>query len=120
MYTGDAKPLNGYHRQQIRDPHPLPPHFQGFVEHEGKGRGEHTCSLLEKYTMKPWASGGDIGSIPLDTYREGAHKWRKKLNRISSKPRGTRTMRQSEKGERMRVPSQPWTRRGDTTPPPTL
>jgi hypothetical protein len=42
------------------------PHFQSFVEHEGKGRGEHTCSLPEKYTTKTWASGGDICSIPLD------------------------------------------------------
>jgi hypothetical protein len=42
------------------------PHFQGFVEQEGKGRGGHTCSLLEKDTTKTWASGDDIGSIPLD------------------------------------------------------
>jgi hypothetical protein len=41
-------------------------HFQGFVEHEEKGRGRHTCSLPEKDTTKTWASGGDIGSIPLD------------------------------------------------------
>jgi hypothetical protein len=41
-------------------------HFQGFVEHEGKGRDRHTCSLPEKDTTKTWASGGDIGSIPLD------------------------------------------------------
>jgi hypothetical protein len=100
------------------------PHFQGFIEHEGKGRegkgrGRHTCSLPEKDTTKTWASGGDIGSIPLDTYRERARKRRKKLSRSSFKPRGTRTRCQSEKGERMRVPSQPWTRRGDTTPPPT-
>jgi hypothetical protein len=27
-------------------------HFQGFVEHEGKGRGSHTCSLMEKDTTK--------------------------------------------------------------------
>jgi hypothetical protein len=51
------------------------------------------------------ASGGDIGSIPLDTYRERSHKRRKKPSRSSSKPRGTRTRRQYEKGERMRVPS---------------
>jgi hypothetical protein len=37
------------------------PHFQGFVEQEGKGRGGHTCSLPEKDTTKTWASGGDIG-----------------------------------------------------------
>jgi hypothetical protein len=55
-----------YHRQQIRDPNLSPPHFQGFVEHEGKVRGRHTCSLPEKDTMKTWTSGGDIGSIPLD------------------------------------------------------
>ena len=47
-------------------PIPRLPHIQGFVEQEGKGRGGHTCSLLEKDTMKAWASGGDIGSIPLD------------------------------------------------------
>jgi hypothetical protein len=48
-------------------PHPSPPHFQGFVEQEGKGRDGHTCSLLEKDATKTWASGGDICSIPLDT-----------------------------------------------------
>jgi hypothetical protein len=42
------------------------PHFQGFIEQEGKGRGGHTCSLLEKDTTKTWASRGDIGSILLD------------------------------------------------------
>jgi hypothetical protein len=42
------------------------PYFQGFVEQEGKGRGGNTCSLPEKDTTKIWASGGDIGSIPLD------------------------------------------------------
>jgi hypothetical protein len=61
--------------------------------------------LLEKDTTKIWASGGDIGSIPLDTYRERACKRIKKTNRSSSKPRGTRIRRQSDKGERMRVPS---------------
>jgi hypothetical protein len=98
---------------------PRIPHFQGFVEQEGKGRDGHTCSLSEKDTTKTWASGGDIGSIPLDTYMERAHKKRKKPSRISSKLRGTRARRQSEKGERMRAPSPPWSRRGDTTPPPT-
>jgi hypothetical protein len=34
--------------------------------------------LLEKDTTKTWASGGDIGSIPLDTYRERACKWKKR------------------------------------------
>jgi hypothetical protein len=66
---------------------------------------------------KTWASGDDIGSILLDTYRERACKRRKKPSRSSFKLRGTRTKRQSEKGERMRVSSQPSTRRGDTTPP---
>jgi hypothetical protein len=47
-------------------PVPRLPHFQGFVEQEGKGRDGHTCSLPEKDTTKTWASGGDIGSIPLD------------------------------------------------------
>jgi hypothetical protein len=36
--------------------------------------------------------------IPLDTYRERAHKRRKKPSRSSSKPRGTHTRPQSEKG----------------------
>jgi hypothetical protein len=75
--------------------------------------------LLEKDATKTWASRGNIGSIPLDTYRERARNRRKKTNRNSSKLRDTRTRRQSEKGERMRVLSQPWTRRGDTAPPPT-
>ena len=88
-------------------PIPRLPHLQGFVEQEGKGRGGHTCSLSEKDTMKAYASRGDIGSIPLDTYREKARKRRKRPTRSSSKPRGTRTTRQSEKGERMRVPSSP-------------
>jgi hypothetical protein len=47
-------------------PIPRLPHFQGFVEQEEKGRGEHTCLLLEKDTTKTWAFVGDIGSIPLD------------------------------------------------------
>jgi hypothetical protein len=38
-----------------------------------KERGGHTCSLPEKNTTKTWASGGDIGSIPLDRYREREH-----------------------------------------------
>jgi hypothetical protein len=58
-------------------PIPRLPHFQGFVVQEGKGRCEHTCSLPEKDTMKTWTSGVEIGSIPLDTYRERAHKRRK-------------------------------------------
>jgi hypothetical protein len=33
-------------------PIPCLPHFQGFVEQEGKGRGSHTCSLTEKDTTK--------------------------------------------------------------------
>jgi hypothetical protein len=45
---------------------PRLPHFQGFIEQEGKGRDSHTCSLSEKDTTKIWASRGDIGSIPLD------------------------------------------------------
>jgi hypothetical protein len=77
------------------------------TEREGKGRGSHTCSLLEKDTTNTWTSGGDIGSIPLDTYMERARKRRKKPRQSNSKPRGTRTRRQSEKGERMRVPSSP-------------
>jgi hypothetical protein len=32
------------------------PHFQGFVENEGKGRGGHACSLPEKDETKTWAS----------------------------------------------------------------
>jgi hypothetical protein len=87
---------------------PRPSYFQGFVEQEGKGRGGHTYSLPKKDTTKTWASGGDIGSI--DTYSERARKWRKKPSRRSSKPRDTCTRCQSEKGERMSVPSQPWTR----------
>jgi hypothetical protein len=58
---------------------PRLPHFQGFVEHEGKGRGGHTYSLPEKDTTKTWASGGDIGSIPLDTYRERARSGERSL-----------------------------------------
>jgi hypothetical protein len=104
---GNVEPSNGYHRQQIRDPIPHLPHFQGFIDQEGKGRGSHTCSLPEKDTTKTWISGGDIGSISLDTYRARARKRRKKPSHSSSKPRGTRTRRQSEKGERMRVPSSP-------------
>ncbi|PWZ30821.1 hypothetical protein Zm00014a_029905 [Zea mays] len=45
------------------------PHFQGFVEKEGKGRGGHAYSLSEKDATKIWASRCDIGSILLDTYR---------------------------------------------------
>jgi hypothetical protein len=45
-------------------------HFQDFIEWEGKGRGEHTCSLPEKNMTKTWASGDDIGSIPLDIQGE--------------------------------------------------
>jgi hypothetical protein len=78
-------------------PIPRLPHFQGFVEQEGKGRGRHTCSLPEKYMTKTWASGGDIGSILLDTYMERARKQRKKSSRSSSKSRGNRTRRQSER-----------------------
>jgi hypothetical protein len=101
-----------------RYPHPSPLHFQGFVERE-KGRGGHTCSLPEKDTTKTWTSEGDIDSIPLDIHIERASKQRKKPSRSSSEPRGTRTRRQFEKSERMRVSSQPWTRQSDTTPPPT-
>jgi hypothetical protein len=75
--------------------------------------------LLDKDTTKTWISRGDMGSIPLDTYRERACKRRKKLSWSSSKSRGTYTRRRYEKSERMRVPSQPWTRRCDTAPPPT-
>jgi hypothetical protein len=82
-------------------PIPRLPRFQGFVEKEGKGSGGHTYSLPEKDTMKTWASGGDIDSIPLYTYRERARKQRKKSSRSSSKPRGPCTRRQSEKGERL-------------------
>jgi hypothetical protein len=42
------------------------PHFQGFVEQEGKGRDGRTCSLPEKHTTKTYTSRVDIGSIPLD------------------------------------------------------
>jgi hypothetical protein len=45
---------------------PRLPHFQSFVEQEGKERDGHTCSLPEKDTTKTWTYGGDIGSIPLD------------------------------------------------------
>jgi hypothetical protein len=82
-------------------PIPRLPHFQGFVEQEGKVRGSHTCSLSEKDTTKTWTSRGDIGILPLDTYMERAYKQRKKPSQSSSKPRGTRTRGQSEKGERM-------------------
>jgi hypothetical protein len=102
-----------------RTPIPRLPHFQGFIEQKGKRRGRHTCSSPEKDTTKTWASKDDIGSIPLDTYRERAYKRRNKPSQSSSKPRGTCTMPQSEKGERMRAPYQPWTHRGDITPPPT-
>jgi hypothetical protein len=61
--------------------------------------------LSEKDTMKTWTSGGDKGNIPLDIYRERARKRRKKPNWSSYKLRGTRTRHQSEKGERMQVPS---------------
>jgi hypothetical protein len=88
-------------------PIPRLPHFQDFVEREEKGRGSHTCSLSKKDTAKTWTSRGDIGSIPLDTYRERARKRRKKPSQSSSKPRGTDTRHQSEKGKRMRVPSSP-------------
>jgi hypothetical protein len=54
------------------DPIPRIPHFQGFIEQKGKKRGKHTCSLSEKDTMKTWASGSDICSIPLDTYRDAS------------------------------------------------
>jgi hypothetical protein len=37
---------------KIRDPISHLPHYQGFVEQEGKGRGGHTCSLPEKDTIK--------------------------------------------------------------------
>jgi hypothetical protein len=47
-------------------PIPRLPHFQGFVEQEGKGRSGHTCSLPEKDMTNTWASRDDIGSIPLD------------------------------------------------------
>jgi hypothetical protein len=57
--------------------------------------------LPKKDTTKTWASGGDIGSIPLDTYEERARKQGKKPSRSGSKPRDTRTRHQSEKGERM-------------------
>jgi hypothetical protein len=33
-------------------PIPQLPHFQGFVEQEGKGRGGHACSLPEKNMTK--------------------------------------------------------------------
>jgi hypothetical protein len=107
MLTVDTEPSNGYHGQQIKDPIPRLPHFQGFVEQEGKERGRHTYSLPKKDTTNTWTSGGDIGSIPVDTYSERAQKRRKKLSQSSSKPRGTHTRRQSEKGEIMRVLSQP-------------
>jgi hypothetical protein len=55
-----------YHRQQIRDLIPRLPHFQGFVEQEGKERDGHTCSLSKKDMTKTYVSGGDIGSMPLD------------------------------------------------------
>jgi hypothetical protein len=42
--------------------------------------------LSEKDTTKTKASGCDIGSVPLDTYRERAHKRRKKTSRSNSKP----------------------------------
>jgi hypothetical protein len=54
-------------------PNPRLPHFQGFVEKEGKGKEAKRQSHMfvpEKDTTKTWTSRGDIGSIPLDTYRE--------------------------------------------------
>jgi hypothetical protein len=90
--------------QQIRDPNPSPPPLPRFHRagregkgREGKGRGSHTCSLPKKDTTKTWTFGGDIGSIPLDTYRERARKRRKKPSQSSSKPRGTRTRRRSKR-----------------------
>jgi hypothetical protein len=50
----------------------LVPHFQGFVEQEGKVRDGHTCSLPKKDMTKTWTSGDDIGSIPLDTYKKSS------------------------------------------------
>jgi hypothetical protein len=47
-------------------PIPRLPHFQGFVEQEGKGRDGHTYSLPEKDKTKTWASRSDIDSIPLN------------------------------------------------------
>jgi hypothetical protein len=85
-------------------PIPRLPHFQGFVEQEGKERGGHICSLPEKDTMKTCASEGDI---VVYRYIHIARKRRKKPSRSSSKPRGTRTKRQSKKDERVRVHSQP-------------
>jgi hypothetical protein len=84
--TGNIGSKSGTHIPHI-------PRLQGFIKQEGKGRGGHTCSLSEKDTTKTRAFGGNIGSIPLDTYKERAHKWRKKPRRSSSKPRGTRTRR---------------------------
>jgi hypothetical protein len=85
----------------------VPPilHFQGFVEQEGKGRDIHTCLLPKKDTTKTWTSVGDIGSIPLDTYRERARKRRKKPSQSSSKPRGARTRYQSERARECECPS---------------
>jgi hypothetical protein len=51
------------------DPHPSPPPLPRFRRAGGEGKMRHTCSLLEKDT-KTWASGGNIGSIPLDIYGE--------------------------------------------------
>jgi hypothetical protein len=46
--------------------YPSTPPLPMFRRAGGKERGGHTCSLPEKDTTKTWASGGDIGSIPLD------------------------------------------------------
>jgi hypothetical protein len=58
--------LTGIIGSKSETPIPRLPHFQGFVEQEGKKRGGHTYSLPEKDTTKTWTSGGDICSIPLD------------------------------------------------------
>jgi hypothetical protein len=60
----------GYYSSKSETPIPRLPHFQGFVEQEGKGRSGHTCSLPEKDTTKTWASGDGISSIPLDIQGE--------------------------------------------------
>jgi hypothetical protein len=51
-----------------------------FREQERKKRGGHTCSLPEKDTTKTWASGDDIGSIPLDIQEESTQAEKEALS----------------------------------------
>jgi hypothetical protein len=101
ILTGDVEPSNGYHKQQIRDSYPSSPPLPRFRRAGREGKSQSYLFVTGEGHDEDMTSRGDIGSIPLDTYRERAHKRRKKPSQSGSKPRGTRTMRQSEKGERM-------------------